>query len=78
MVGSVRVETLLEGLCGNTEDGAAETYFGSFEIEIADVDTVNQGLDFLEDGGPDLGLDLCFEPPFLAASCGAASESLSS
>lgn len=78
MVGGVRIEALLERPCGEPENGAAETYFGAFEIQFVDADAVNQGLDFAEDGGPDLGLELRLEPPFLAASCGAASTWLSS
>ena len=78
MVGGVRVEALLEGSCGDLENPAAETYLGGFEIQFVDTGAVNQRLDFLEGGGPDLGLELRLEPPFLAASCGAASTLLSS
>ena len=78
VVGGVRIEALLECACGDLENGAAETYLGGFEIQFVDVDAVNQGVDLLEDGGPDFGLELCLEPPFLAASCGAASSLLSS
>jgi hypothetical protein len=78
VVGGVRIEALLERLCGEPENIAAETYFCGFEIQFVDADTVNQGLDFPEGGSPDLGLELRLEPPFLAASCGAASTLLSS
>ena len=78
VVGGVRVEALLEGSCGDLENPAAETYLGGFEIQYVDVDAVNQGLDFPEDGGLDLRLELRWEPPFLAASGGAASTLLSS
>ena len=78
VVGGVRIEALLEGPCGDLENGAAETYFGGFEIQFVDADAVNQGLDFPDDGGPDLRLERRLEPPFLAASCGAASTLLSS
>ena len=78
VVGGVRIEALLECPCGDLENGAAETHFGGFEIQFVDADAVDQGLDFPEDGGPDLGLELRLEPPFLAASCGAASTLLSS
>ena len=78
VVGGVRIEALLEGPCGDLENGAAETYFGGFEIQFVDADAINQGLDFPEGGGPDLGLELRLEPPFLAASWGAASTLLSS
>jgi len=78
VVGGVRIEALLECPCGDLENGAAERYFGGFEIQFVDADAVNQGLDFPEGGGPDLGLELRLEPPFLAASCGAASTLLSS
>ena len=78
VVGGVRIEALLECPCGELENGAAERHFGGFEIQFVDANAVNQGLDFPEDGGPDLGLELRLEPPFLAASCGAASTLLSS
>ncbi len=78
VVGCVRIESLLECPCGDLENGAAERHFGGFEIQFVDANAVNQGLDFPEDGGPDLGLELRLEPPFFAASCGAASTLLSS
>jgi hypothetical protein len=78
VVGVVRIEALLEAPCGDLENIAAETYLGGFEIQFVDSDAVNQGLDFPEGGGPDLGLELRLEPPFLAASCVAASTLLSS
>jgi hypothetical protein len=78
VVGGIGIEALLEGPCGDLENGAAETNFSGFEIQFVDADAVNQGLDFPEDGGPDLGLELRFEPPFLAAFCGTASSLLSS
>ena len=78
VIGGVGIEALCQGPCGDLENGAAETYFGGFEIQFVDADAINQGLDFPEGGGPDLGLELRLEPPFSAASWGAASTLLSS
>ncbi len=78
VVGGVRIEALLECPCSDLEHVTTETHFGGFEIQFVGADAVNQGLDFPEDGGLDLGLELRLEPPFLAASCGAASTWLSS
>ena len=46
--------------------------FCSFEIECVHAQAVYKRLDFLEGGGLELRLDLRLEPPFLAASDGAA------
>src|SRR5260221_79671 len=36
-VGGVRIESLLEGPCGELENGAAESHFGGFEIQFVDA-----------------------------------------
>ena len=78
VVRDVGIETLLEGSCRDLKNGAAEMHFGGFKIELVHAHTVYKRLDFLEGGGPELRLDLRLEPPFLAASCQAASRSSSS
>lgn len=78
VVGGVGVEALLEGTGGDLENGAAETHFGGFEIQVVDADAVDQGLDFPDDDGADLRLELRLEPLFLASSREAASTWLSS
>lgn len=78
VVGSVGIETLLEGSCRDLKNGVAEMYFGGFEIELVDARAVYERLDFLEGGGVELRLDLRLEPPFWAAPGEAASRSSSS
>ncbi len=77
MVGGVGVETLLEGSARDLKNGAAEMYFGGFEIKLLHAQAVYERLDFLEGRGLELRLDLRLEPPFLA-SCETASRSSSS
>ena len=78
VVGGVGIDALLQRPCRDLKNGIAQMYFGGFEIEFGDVYAVYERLDFLEDGGVELGLDLSLEPPFLAASGEAASRSFSS
>jgi hypothetical protein len=78
VVGGVGIEALFQGPCGDLQKGAAEMYFGGFEVQLVDARAVYEGLDFLNGGGSDLGLELRLEPFFFAASCGAASGMLSS
>ena len=78
VVGGVGIEALLQGACGDLQNGAAEMYFSGFKIQLVDARTVYEGLDFLDCGGLDFGLEVRLEPFFLAASCEAASRLFSS
>ena len=78
VVRDVGVESLLQCPCGDLQNGVTEMYFGGFEVQLVHARAVYECLDFLDGGGSDLGLDLRLEPPFLGASCEAASGLLSS
>ena len=76
MIRGVGIEALFHGAGGDL-NLAAQAHFGGLEIEYVHR-SVYEGLDFPADRGQDLCLDLCLEPPFLAACCGAAWMVLSS
>ena len=72
VAGGAGIDALFERPYRDLKSGIAEMDFSGFEIELGDAHPVYERLNFLEDGGLELRLDLRLEPFFLTASDEAA------